>query len=264
MVQLVLYTFLLRRYRQPLLRLSPSGLFKMRYQLIAFDAYGTLFDVYSVGTLAEKLFPGQGKALSLLWRDKQLEYTRLISLADPNPLGSQHYQSFWDLTIAALHFSCAQLKLDLSPEKESILLKQYAQLDSFPESAAVLEKIKTTGIKTCVLSNGNHQMLSWANQSSRLDQFLDRVISIEEARQFKITPSSYQLVLNHYPIPKDQILFVSCNAWDIIGANWFGFDTYWVNRYQLPFEKIGHAPTYIGSDLDGLIACLGPTPLASQ
>ena len=64
------------------------------YKLIAFDAYGTLFDVYSIGTLAEKLFPGQGKALSLLWRDKQLEYTRLISLADPNPLGSQHYQSF--------------------------------------------------------------------------------------------------------------------------------------------------------------------------
>lgn len=236
----------------------------MRYQLIAFDAYGTLFDVYSIGTLAEKLFPGQGKALSLLWRDKQLEYTRLISLADPNPLGSQHYQSFWDLTIAALHFSCAQLKLDLSPNNESTLLKQYAQLDSFPESAAVLEKIKTTGIKTCILSNGNHQMLSWANQSSGLDQFLDRVISIEEARQFKITPSSYELVLNHYPIPKDQILFVSCNAWDILGANWFGFDTYWVNRYQLPFEKIGHPPTYVGPNLDALIPCLGSTPSALQ
>jgi len=27
------------------------------YKLIAFDAYGTLFDVYSIGTLAEKLFP---------------------------------------------------------------------------------------------------------------------------------------------------------------------------------------------------------------
>jgi len=223
------------------------------YKLIAFDAYGTLFDVYSIGTLAEKLFPGQGKTLSLLWRDKQLEYTRLISLADPNPLGSQHYQSFWDLTIAALHFSCAQLKLDLNPENESTLLKQYAQLDSFPESAAVLEKVKATGIKTCVLSNGNHQMLSWANQSSGLDQFLDRVISIEEVRQFKIMPSSYQLVLNYYPIPKDQILFVSCNAWDIIGANWFGFDTYWVNRYQLPFEEIGKKPKYSGSNLNGIL-----------
>ncbi|MDP3607301.1 MAG: haloacid dehalogenase, partial [Polaromonas sp.] len=45
---------------------------------VLFDAYGTLFDVYSVGLLAEQLFPGQGQALGVLWRDKQIEYTRLV------------------------------------------------------------------------------------------------------------------------------------------------------------------------------------------
>ena len=39
-------------------------------RLVVFDAYGTLFDVYSVGEMAEALFPGKGSALSLLWRDK--------------------------------------------------------------------------------------------------------------------------------------------------------------------------------------------------
>ena len=46
---------------------------------VLFDAYGTLFDVYSVGALAELFFPGQGAALSALWRDKQIEYTRLVT-----------------------------------------------------------------------------------------------------------------------------------------------------------------------------------------
>ncbi len=32
------------------------------YKLIAFDAYGTLFDVHSMGELAEELFPGHGQA----------------------------------------------------------------------------------------------------------------------------------------------------------------------------------------------------------
>ena len=32
----------------------------MTIQAIAFDAYGTLFDVYSIGVLAEKYFPGHG------------------------------------------------------------------------------------------------------------------------------------------------------------------------------------------------------------
>jgi hypothetical protein len=31
---------------------------------LAFDAYGTLFDVYSVTALCEQLFPGQGTALA--------------------------------------------------------------------------------------------------------------------------------------------------------------------------------------------------------
>ena len=225
----------------------------MPYRLIAFDAYGTLFDVYSIGALAEKLFPGEGKALSVLWRDKQLEYTRLISLSDPhNPRGSKHYQSFWDITIAALHYSCKQLGLHLSQDDEAQLLGQYAKLDPFPESADTLKAIHASDLKTCILSNGNPEMLTWAIDHSQLGNDLDAVISVDEARQFKITPASYQLVLNHFPIAKQEVLFVSCNAWDIIGANWFGFNTFWVNRYQLPFEEIGLAPTQVGKNLNDL------------
>jgi 2-haloacid dehalogenase len=228
----------------------------MRYQLIAFDAYGTLFDVYSIAVLSEQLFPGNGKALSVLWRDKQLEYTRLISLADSNAQGSQHYQSFWDITIAALRYACKQLQLNLSVKNEAQLLGQYARLEPFPESAHVLKKIKALGFQTCILSNGNPEMLLWANQHSQLDAYLDQIISVAEARQFKITPQSYQLVINHFPIAKHAVLFVSCNAWDIIGANWFGFDTFWVNRYQLPFEEIGKAPHHVGDDLNALLQLL--------
>ena len=36
---------------------------------VLFDAYGTLFDVYSVSLLAVQLFPGFGERLSVLWRD---------------------------------------------------------------------------------------------------------------------------------------------------------------------------------------------------
>jgi 2-haloacid dehalogenase len=225
----------------------------MPYRLIAFDAYGTLFDVYSISELAEKLFVGQGKSLSVLWRDKQLEYTRLISLSDPlNPSGSKHYQSFWNITIAALHYSCKQFGLNLTNDYEAQLLGQYAKLDPFPESVDALKAIQASGLKTCILSNGNLEMLTWAIEHSQLENDLDAVISVDEARQFKITPASYQLVLNHFPIPKNEVLFVSCNAWDIIGANWFGFNTFWVNRYQLPFEEIGLPPTHQGNDLHDL------------
>jgi 2-haloacid dehalogenase len=114
-------------------------------RVVVFDAYGTLFDVYSIGALAEKFYPGQGAALSVLWRDKQIEYTRLISLSDPNPEGSRHYQSFWDVTRASLRYALARLGLAHTDANEDALLAQYAQLSPFPENLGVLQALRQRG-----------------------------------------------------------------------------------------------------------------------
>jgi len=47
---------------------------------LVFDAYGTLFDVFSITSLCEELFPGNGTALAAMWRAKQLQYSVLRSL----------------------------------------------------------------------------------------------------------------------------------------------------------------------------------------
>jgi 2-haloacid dehalogenase len=223
-------------------------------KLIAFDAYGTLLDVYSMGVLAETLFPSQGQALCMLWRDRQIEYTRLITMSDPT--GSTHYQSFWDLTIAALRFSCKRLALPLSQDHESQLMGQYAKLSAFPECHATLSKIKGAGIATAVLSNGNSEMLLAALKANQLDTLLDRVISVDEVRQFKVSPASYGLLTSHFACAPKDILFVSSNAWDVIGAGWFGLTTFWVNRQNLPFEEIGPKPTYTGANLNDVLTAL--------
>jgi 2-haloacid dehalogenase len=227
---------------------------KITPKVIAFDAYGTLLDVYSMGVLAETLFPGQGQALCVLWRDRQIEYTRLITMSDPT--GSTHYQSFWDLTIAALRFSCKRLAITLEPSHETQLMGQYAKLSAFPECHATLSKIKQAGIATAVLSNGNSAMLLAALKANQLDTLLDRVISVDEVRQFKVSPASYGLLTSHFDCAPSEILFVSSNAWDVIGAGWFGLNTFWVNRANLPFEEIGPKPTYTGANLNDVLASL--------
>ena len=223
-------------------------------KLIAFDAYGTLLDVYSMGVLAENLFPGHGQSLTVLWRDRQIEYTRLITMSDPT--GSTHYQSFWDLTIAALRFSCKRLALPLNQDQEVQLMEQYAKLSAFPECQSTLRQIKQAGIATAVLSNGNQAMLSRALQANQLDTLLDKVISVDEVRQFKVSPASYGLLASHFACAPKDILFVSSNAWDVIGAGWFGLTTFWVNRQNLPFEEIGPKPTYTGANLNDVLATL--------
>jgi 2-haloacid dehalogenase len=54
-------------------------------------------------------------------------------------------------------------------------------------------------------------------------------------------------------VSKQEVLFVSSNAWDVVGAGWYGFDTFWVNRQALPFEEIGHQTTYEESGLTEIL-----------
>jgi 2-haloacid dehalogenase len=219
------------------------------YKLIAFDAYGTLFDVYSMSQLAEELFPGHGQALALMWRDRQIEYTRLVTMSDPNPNGSKHYLPFWELTIRSLRYVCKRMNLNLTSEYEKQLMNQYAKLTGFEDSLSVLKSIKEKAISTAILSNGSKDMLTTVVDSNGLKHYLDKVVTVEDIHLFKTAPQAYELLLKVFPIKKEEVLFVSSNAWDALAAKWFGFDVFWVNRLGHPFEEIGERPNYEGNSL---------------
>lgn len=230
----------------------------MKIKAVVFDAYGTLFDVYSIQTLAEQLYPGQGAAISVMWRDKQIEYTRLITQSDPHqPSGSKYYLPFWELTKLSLEYTLDRLKLDRKGSVVEELMLQYARLTPFPENLSVLKSIREAGIPTAILSNGSPDMLESAVANACMKDILENVISVDEIKLFKTSPESYGLVQKCFPLEKEEILFVSSNAWDALGATWFGFTTLWVNRQGLPYETIGPKPTYTGSDLSKVREILG-------
>ncbi len=217
---------------------------------VLFDAYGTLFDVYSVGLLAEQLFPGHGASLAVMWRDKQIEYTRLVTTSNDGI----HYRPFWDLTRAALRYACKRLALALSPGHEERLMNQYRHLSAFPENKEVLQALKANGIVTGILSNGDPEMLGVAIRSAGLDGLLDHVLSVDSVRKYKTHPDAYALGPQATGLDAKQVVFVSCNAWDALAATWFGYRTLWVNRYQLPFEELGTQPTRTGNSLRDVLA----------
>ena len=229
----------------------------MTIKAVVFDAYGTLFDVYSIQLLAEELYPGNGADISVKWRDKQIEYTRLITQSDPNiTCGSQYFRPFWELTRLSLEYTLDRLKLNRDSGQVEKLMGQYAHLGPFTENLAVLEKIKRMGLTTAILSNGSVDMLASAVKSAGMEEVLYHVISVDSIRLFKTSPESYGLVQKTISVHKDEVLFVSSNAWDALGATWFGFTTHWVNRQGLPFEALTPRPHYSGSDLNSVIDTL--------
>jgi len=224
------------------------------FKVVVFDAYGTLFDVYSVGALAEQLFPGHGAALSAAWRDKQIEYTRLTTMSDPHGTnGSRYYQPFQELTAASLRYCCKRLGLNLGAAEEMRLMQQYEKLTPFAENLGVLKTLHERGIKPAILSNGSTAMLTGAVNNAGMAPYLNKVITVDSIRLFKTSPECYGLILKQFPVRLDEVLFVSSNAWDALGGTWFGFKTLWVNRQGLPFEEIGPRPTHIGSNLEEVL-----------
>lgn len=220
-------------------------------QAVLFDAYGTLFDVYSVGLLAEQLFPGHGERLALLWRDKQIEYTRLLTMSAPD---GGRYRPFWDVTAVGLRFAALRLGLALTADAEAQLMNQYRHLSAFPENRAVLQALKQRGIRAGILSNGDPEMLAVAVKSAGFGDLLDPVLSVHGVRRFKTDPAAYALGPDAFGLPARDILFVSSNGWDAIGATWFGYTTLWVNRAGLPLEQLDTEPTRTGSSLRDVLS----------
>lgn len=211
----------------------------------------------AIAILAEELYPGQGADITVKWRDKQIEYTRLITQSDPhNTAGSQYFRPFWELTRLSLEYTLDRLKLERGAGQVKKLMQQYAHLSPFPENLDVLQQIKSMGLTTAILSNGSVDMLASAVKSAGMASVLDHVISVDPIRLFKTSPESYGLVQQTIPVKKDEVLFVSSNAWDALGATWFGFTTHWVNRQGLPFEALTPMPHFSGSDLNSVLSSL--------
>jgi len=209
---------------------------------VLFDVFGTLLDVYSVGLRAEQMFPRAGERLARAWRDRQIEYSRLVSM-------SGQYRPFWQLTRDALQVTAAALGLPLDDAGTDSLMNEYRHLSAFPENRAVLLALADRGVPTGVLSNGDPDMLDVTLRSAGLIELLDPVLSVHPARRYKTDPAAYALGPDALGLQASEILFVSSNCWDAIGATWHGYTTLWINRADAPMERLGIQPTRVGHSL---------------
>jgi 2-haloacid dehalogenase len=213
-----------------------------------FDAYGTLFDVHAaIGRHRAAAGPDADR-FSEIWRSKQLEYTWTLTLAG-------RYVDFWTLTERGLDFAFARFpSVDRALRPE--LLDAYWTLEAFADARAPLRDLKTRDLLTAILSNGSPKMLTAAVDAAGIGADLDAVLSVDAIRRYKPLPEAYTLVTERFGIAPADVVFVSSNRWDVMGAASFGFRTAWINRANAP-EEYGPAPDAVLTDLHGLVAMSG-------
>ncbi len=205
-----------------------------------FDAYGPLFDIHSV-VEAGRAVTDDPMALSLLWRQKQLEYTWLRALMG-------RYEDFWRVTEAALRFALRKLDLRATEAQVRGLMNAYLSLACFPEVKGALQRLQ--GRPVAILSNGAPAMLQAAVASSGLSGLIQHVISVDAVKTYKPSPAVYALAPDALGVPAASLLFVSSNAWDVAGAKAFGYQVCWCNRAQAPAEELGVSADAVVARLD--------------
>jgi 2-haloacid dehalogenase len=210
-----------------------------------FDAYGTLFDVDSVARTARHELGHRWLPLSHLWRSKQLQYTWLRSL-------SGHPANFWQVTGDALDHALAAVGITDTGLREE-LMTGYLGISAYPEVPAMLEELRSTGMRLAILSNGTPHMLSSALRHSATEGFFEAVLSAEEAGVFKPHPDVYRLAPRRLGVAAQTICFISSNGWDAWSGKAFGYQVLWCNRTQ-------QAPEHLPTRPDGEISDLGSLP----
>jgi len=213
---------------------------------VLFDLYGTLLDVHSVAGRADQLFPGRGSALSQLWRDKQLEYTRLRTM-------SSRYVPFTQVVEDALQYACDALHLPLDSAGRGLLMHEFTQLTAFADAVPALQRLLAADLTVGVLTNGDPGQMEDALHGAGLDDYFDVLLSADQARAYKTAPAVYELgplTLGH---PAAELLLISSNGWDAIGAKWYGYRSFWVNRSSAPIERLDGQPDGIGRSLSDAV-----------
>lgn len=220
-------------------------------KVVIFDAYGTLFDVnaaarnYSKET-ADINFINTWEKVSKLWRDKQIAYTWYY-----NSIG--YKTNFWKVTEDSLDYALEFYNLKDNKNIRNNLLKLYRKLDTFPEVIEVLKYLKSSRCSSAILSNGTIEMLNDAVMSSKIGDYLEVILSAEKLGLFKPNKKVYEMVKEYFSCDKKDVIFISSNGWDAAGGSAFGFSSLWVNRNNLPEEKVQWKSNWTGCDLKAVL-----------
>ncbi|MCC4722970.1 haloacid dehalogenase type II [Salinicoccus sp. RF5] len=217
---------------------------KRMIKALVFDAYGTLYDVHSVKEACDSLFPEKGEAISAEWRKKQLEY-----FFQRQMMG--RYRPFDEVTRDALRYACKAEGAKLTKENEDMLMEAYLALELFEEVRDVLGKLSDK--QRVVFSNGSENMIGPLVNGPDIAGDIDMVISADEIKQYKPAAAAYAHALDRLGIERDEVLFMSSNSWDIMGAASFGFHTAWINRGGAQPETLDIQPDRAYTDLNGIL-----------
>jgi 2-haloacid dehalogenase len=187
----------------------------MRPDAIAFDAFGTLFDLEALrGSLGDEVFERFAARL--------VPWTWHVTAA-----GS--FRPLPEIAIAAAEAAGAE-----DPEAIATALQR---LPPFPDVIAGLDSLAAQPL--AILSNGTSEGLQELVSRAGIEGRFAHLLAADDVERYKPAPDLYALVPDAFGLAADRVLLVSSNEWDVAGAAQAGLATAWLGRGRDPSWVLG-------------------------
>lgn len=133
-------------------------------------------------------------------------------------------------------------------------MRAWQQLKPFPDVVAALPRLASE-FRLVALSNGDRSFLDHL-VANRIKIDFDEVISVGVFGVFKPHPAVYRGAARILGLEPNEVMMVSSNSFDVMGARMCGNRGAFVNRYALPYEETPYVPDVTVKDFAELADAL--------
>ena len=221
---------------------------------LTFDLFGTVLDLGGSLTpaighfLAEKSCSADPAQYWQQWRYRQrIEQYQdsLVMLGHSGYLETARRAFVYVLRLNGVEFTNAEVEQ---------FMRAWQQLTPFPDVVAALPRL-ASDFRLVALSNGDRSFLDHL-VADRIKYDFDEVISVDVFGAFKPHPAVYRGAARILGLEPHEVMMVSSNSFDVMGARMCGNRGAFVNRYALPYEDTPYVPDVTVKDFAELADAL--------
>lgn len=222
-----------------------------RPAIVACDVVGTLFSLEPLGLRLREA--GFSETALAEWFSRFLHAAVALDVAGV-------FVPFRDVATATLEVMAAERGLASSRPAAEKIIQGMSELPAHPDVRPAFQGLREAGIRIIALTNGSAQTTLHLLKQAGLEEYIERIVSIEEARHWKPHAEVYLNAASVAGVPRVRMCLIAAHAWDILGANHAGLLTAWVARKEKKFHSAMGAPDVTGETLTDIVATLVALP----
>ena len=214
---------------------------------VAFDAFGTLFDLSGLKPRLEERFSDRGEAVFGGFASRLVPYTWHLT-------ASGRYRPIPEVATAAFAAAARESGAELDEPGARELAGGLTELPAFPDVPAALEALGDR--RLAVLSNGTAEGVEGLVRGAGVEGHFEHLLAADAVKRFKPAAEVYGLLTDAVSSPPAEVMLVSAHEWDVAGAQAAGLRGALVAREGAPTSFLGHEADLVVGDLGELPAAL--------